>query len=161
QRAVQGDTESATNNAYLGILYAQMGYSQNAIDSLKHAVELNDRQPEVYINLGQEYIKIGKFDQARNVLKTARELAPSPVVSERLGFTCYKLKEYDKAREAFSDALRQDPDFTPALNGMGVVAMTQSLASQPPDLESAKEALGFWDRSLKINPNQPVIQQLV
>jgi len=161
QRAVQGNTESATNNANLGILYAQMGYSQNAIDSLKRAIELNDRQPEVYVNLGQEYIKNNKFDLARNTLRTAREIAPSPVVSERLGLACYKLKDYNGAREAFLDALRQDPDYTPALNGMGVTAMTQSIASTPPDLEAAREALGYWDRSLKVNPDQPVIQQLV
>jgi tetratricopeptide (TPR) repeat protein len=161
QRAVQGNSESATTNANLGILYAQLGYSQFAIDALKRSIELNSRQPEVYINLAQEYIKTGKFDQAKNVLETARDIAPSPLVSERLGLAYYKLKDFTKAREAFFDSLRQDADYIAALNGLGVVAMTQSLALKPPDIDAAREALGYWDRSLKINPDQTVIKQLV
>jgi tetratricopeptide (TPR) repeat protein len=161
QRAVQGAADSANTNANLGILYAQVGYTDAAINALKRSIELNSRQPEVYINLGQEYIKAQKFDQAKSVLETAKDIAPSPIVSERLGYACYKLKDYNKSREAFHDALRQSPDYIPALNGLGVVAMTQSIAATPQDLDSAKEALGYWDRSLKLNPDQPAIQQLV
>jgi tetratricopeptide (TPR) repeat protein len=161
QRAVQGATDSATTNANLGILYAQIGYNDNAIASLKRSIELNSRQPEVYINLGQEYLKAQHYEQARNVLETAQDIAPSPVVSERLGYACYKLKDFKKAREAFHDALRLSADYIPALNGLGVVAMTESIASTPPDLDAAREALGYWDRSLKLNPDQPAIQKLV
>jgi len=161
QRAVQGSADSANTNANLGILYAQIGYNDNAIASLKRSIELNSRQPEVYINLGQEYLKAQKYDQAKNVLETARLIAPSPIVSERLGYACYKLKDFKKARAAFNDAIRQSPDYIPALNGLGVVAMTESIASTPPDLDAAREALGYWDRSLKLNPDQPAIQNLV
>ena len=41
--------------------------------------------------------------------------------------------------------------------------MTQSIATNPPDLDSKAqvEALAYWDRSLKLEPKQPIIKQLV
>ena len=164
QRAVQGSDDtpgSATSYANLGILYAQLGKDDAAIDALKKSIELNSRQPEIYLNLGQEYIKAGKYPQAKNVLETARDLAPSAAISERLGLAYYKLRDLQKAREAFTDSIHQDPQYFPALNGLGVVAMTTSQMTSPPDLDAAREALAYWDRSLKINPQQPAIQMLV
>jgi tetratricopeptide (TPR) repeat protein len=164
QRAVQGSEDtpnSATSYANLGTLYAQLGKDGPAIDALKKSIELNSRQPEVYLNLGQEYIKIGQYPQAKNVLETARDLAPSAAISERLGLAYYKLRDLPKAREAFSDSIHQNPQYFPALNGLGVVAMTTSQMSSPPDLDAAREALAYWDRSLKLNPQQPAIQMLV
>jgi len=164
QRAVQGSegtSSAATSYANLGMLYAQLGKDDDAIEALKHAVELNSREPQIYLNLGQEYIKAGKYDQAKNVLETARDLAPSAAISERLGLAYYKLHNLQKSHEAFNDSIHQDPQYYPALNGLGVVAMTLSQTSNPPDIDSAREALAYWDRSLKINPNQPAIQQLL
>jgi tetratricopeptide (TPR) repeat protein len=160
QRALEGGAD-ATAEANLGILYYTAGYNDLAINALKKSVELNSRQPEVYANLGQLYILAGQFEQARNTLEAARDLAPSASVSERLGLAYYKLRDYVRSHAAFADSLRQDPQNVGALNGLGVVSMTESLAASPPDIEAAREALGYWDKSLKIKPDQPAIRQLV
>jgi tetratricopeptide (TPR) repeat protein len=160
QRAVEGGAD-ATAQANLGILYYTAGYNDLAIAALKKSVELNSRQPEVYANLGQLYIQAGQFEQARNTLEAARDLAPSATVSERLGLAYYKLKDYIRSRAAFADSLRQDPQNVAALNGIGVVCMTESLAATPADIDAAREALAYWDKSLKIKSDQPAIRQLV
>jgi tetratricopeptide (TPR) repeat protein len=160
QRAVEGGAD-ATAMGNLGVLYATAGYNELAVNALKKSVELNSRQPEVYSNLGQLYLQNKQYEAARNTLETARDLAPSAGVSERLGVAYYKLKDYVRARGAFADALRQEPENVAALNGIGVVCMTESLASNPPDIDAAREALGYWDRSLKINGDQPAIRDLV
>jgi tetratricopeptide (TPR) repeat protein len=164
QRAIQGggsDSETANAYANLGTISATLGNDDAAIEAFKHSLELNSRQPEVYLNLGQEYIKLTKFEQARGVLENARQIVVSPAISERLGLVYYKLHNLDKSRAAFEDALRQSPNYTQALNGLGVVAMTRSLASSPPDMDAAREALENWNQSLKIDPTQTAIQQLV
>ncbi|HVS72670.1 MAG TPA: tetratricopeptide repeat protein [Phycisphaerae bacterium] len=160
QRATEGggDAESYAN---LGVIYTSAGYTDLAMNAFKKSIEMNSRQPEVYTNLAQLYMQAGLYELARSTLEAARDLAPSPVVSERLGLAYYKLKEYGPARTAFAAALREDPNNVPALNGLGVVAMTESLAANPPDLDAAREALGYWDRSLKLKPDQPAIRQLV
>ena len=164
ERALQGggsDAETANAYANLGTISATLGNDDAAIEAFKHSLELNSRQPEVYLNLGQDYIKLSRFEQARSVLENARQIVVSPAISERLGLVYYKLHDYEKARASFEDALRQKPEYTQALNGLGVVAMTRSLGSTPPDVDAAKQALDYWDKSLKIDPNQPAIQQLV
>jgi tetratricopeptide (TPR) repeat protein len=164
QRALQGGgTDAETANAYanLGTISATLGNDDAAIEAFKHSLELNSRQAEVYLNLGQEYIKLAKFEQARGVLENARQIVVSPAISERLGLVYYKLHDLEKARASFEDALHQTPNYTQALNGLGVVAMTRSLGSTPPDVDAAREALEYWNQSLKIDPNQTAIQQLV
>ncbi len=161
QRAVQGNEDSPTTHANLGILYAQIGYDSAAIDSLKRSIELDSHQPEVYVNLGQAYINSGKYDQARNVLETARSLAPSPLVFDRLGVTYYKLENYEKANESFNEAIKLDPRYFSAFNGLGVVAMSRALENTPPDVALAKQAIGYWNQSLQIKPDQDVIHNLV
>ncbi|HEY4330666.1 MAG TPA: tetratricopeptide repeat protein [Phycisphaerae bacterium] len=161
ERSVQADPDSPTGNANLGAIYAQTEYHTAAINSFKRAIELDSHQSEVYANLAQEYIKLGNYEQARNVLETARALAPSPLVYDRLGAACYKLQDFAKSREAFNEALKMDGKYYSAFNGLGVVAMSQALTTTPSNIDLAKEAIGYWNKSLDINKDQPTIQNLV
>jgi len=161
QRAVQGDDNSATAHANLGVMYAQTQFHSAAIDQFKRSIELDGRQPEVYLNLGQEYFSAAAYEQAKNVLETARSLAPSERVAERLGATYFRLQQFPKAQDAFADALRMNSKDTAALNGMGATLMTRALLDPAANVETAKSALFFWNQSLQLDKNQPVIQNLV
>ncbi len=161
RQAVEAAPESATAHANLGTLYAMLGQADLAINEFKRSIELNARQPEVYVNLAEEFIKMGKWEQAHQVLEDAKALAPSPAVSERLGLCYYKLGNLDKAALNYEDSLRQNPSYYQAMNGLGVVHMTHSLRRSPADINQARDALLFWNKSLQVEPNQPVIRQLV
>jgi tetratricopeptide (TPR) repeat protein len=161
QRAVQSDEKSATAHANLGVLYAQAQYHSAAIESFKRAIELDSHQSEIYLDLGQEYFTIKSYDQARNVLETARSLAPSARISERLGATYYRLQNLDKAEEAYRDALRQDPNDIASLNGLGATLMSKALLASNTNVQLAKDAIDFWNRSLTLDKNQSAIQNLV
>ncbi len=161
QLAAQFNSDSATVHANLGVLYAQCGAHDDAIKEFKTSIELNSKQPEVYANLAQEYLNSRNYQQAKNVLETARALVPTPLVYDRLGAACCKLEEYDQARVAFNEALKLDPKYCTSLNGLGVVAMSKALLTTPANVELAKEALGFWNKSLEINKDQPTIAKLV
>ncbi len=161
ERAVNGANESPHTHANLGVLYAQTGQSDKAIEEFKRAVELNASQPEIYLNLAGEYLKEMKFAQARNVLETGLKLHPTPAIHERLGLCYYKLGDPEQAKEAYQAALQMDGNYHAAMNGLGVVLMTQSLKSTPADVGLAREALAYWRRSLQVAPDQPIIKELV
>jgi tetratricopeptide (TPR) repeat protein len=161
KKAVDNNDRSPTAHANLGVLYAQIEYHANAIDEFKRSLELDSHQPEVYVNLAQEYFTDKKYDQARNVLETAQNLAPSAKVWDRLGFAYHMLREEEKASSAFKEALKIDNHYYPSLNGLGVVAMSQAVSSNPVNVELAKQGLGYWNESLEIKKDQPVIQELV
>ena len=161
QRAVQVNDKSATSHANLGMLYAQLGLTTSAIESFKKSLELDSKQSEVYAELGQVYLTERKFDQARNVLETGRMLAPSAKIHDRLGYTYHMLRDDAKSGDAFKEALKVDPAYYPSLNGLGVLAMTKALSTTPNDVELAKQAIDYWNRSLALNPGQNSIKQLV
>ena len=161
QRAVQADPTSAIAHANLGVLYAQAQYHAAAIDEFKRAIELDSRQPEFYLNLGQEYYSTAAFEQAKNVLETARTLAPTPRISERLGASWYRLRNFDKAEDAYRDAIKLDAKDVPSLNGLGATLMSKALLASTDDVALAKSAIGFWNQSLALDKNQPAIQNLV
>jgi tetratricopeptide (TPR) repeat protein len=161
QRAVQIDDKSAEAQANLGVLYAQTQSHASAIEAFKRALELDGHQPEVYLNLGQEYFSTQSYEQARNVLETARSLAPSARVSERLGATYYHLRQFEKGEAAYREALKLEPRNIAALNGLGAVLMSQALLAPGTKGEAAQEAGRVWRQSLALDKNQPAIENLV
>ena len=161
QQAKKINDKSPTAHANLGVIYAQIEYHSAAIDEFKTSLELDSHQSEVYVDLAQEYFVDKKYDQACNVLETAGHLAPSAKVWDRLGFAYHMLRQEDKAASAFREALKIDEKYYPSLNGLGVVAMSRAVSSNPVDVELAKQGIAYWTQSLEIHQNQPQIQELV
>lgn len=159
-------------NADLGAIYAQVAssmpkgakrtaYRDRAIESYKISLEKNPHAGHLYLDLSAEYMHMRQWEPAREVLSTAAALAPGRRQSNRLGLCCYMLHRYADAATAYKAALKFDPTSKMALNGLGVVRMTQSLRASPPDTVLARAALSCWRSSLKIDPSQPLIQKLV
>ncbi len=158
--------------ADLGIVYDQVAnsvkgsrqqarYRNHAIDAFKIGIEGKPHSDRLYLNLAAEYMHLKQWNAARQVLGTAGHLAPSAAVFTRLGLCCYMRHHLQAAAKAYKTALRLSPKNSAALNGLGVVRMTESLQQSPPDVMLARAALKSWRMSLRINPHQPVIQRLV
>ncbi len=161
QLSVKGNPDSAAAQTNLGVLYSQIGDHSDAISALKSAVELNAHQPEVYVDLANEYISNQQLDLAKNVLDTAATLAPSAMVQDRLGYIYYRDQDYGHANDAFESAIKLDPKYFQSLNGLGVVAMAQAISTTPPDVDLAKKGIDYWKQSLVIDSDQPKIQELL
>jgi superkiller protein 3 len=166
QRALETAPDSFDAWAALGVTYSKLAASNaafraQAINCFKQCLELEPDVQQVYLNLATVYLDGKDFDQAREVLQTAERLAPSPLVYERLGYSLFRLGNFDEASQAYNDALKMEPDYTPALNGLGVVDMTQAINGAPNSEALSKEALKLWQKSLELNDNQPLIQKLV
>ncbi|MEI8196768.1 MAG: tetratricopeptide repeat protein, partial [Phycisphaerae bacterium] len=161
QRAVNGDDQSPLTHANLGVLYSQIGYSELAIDELQKAIELNSKEPQVFLALIGEYIKLKQYVPARNVADAGCKISPTAALHERLGTCLYFLGTYEEARTAFENALKLDETYYMALNGLGATAMRQALQATPANVNLARQAVAYWQRSLKVNPNQPNIKGLL
>jgi protein O-GlcNAc transferase len=166
RRAIENAQNSFDAWTNLGVIYSLLAaknadYRAQAIKCFKESLELQPRQPAVYLNLAQVYLDGDDFEQAQAVLQTAQRLAPSPLVSERLGYCLYRLGQFDEVTDAYHDSLKMDPDYVAALNGLGVVDMSQVLNGAAHSDELRQGALAQWKKSLNINPDQPLIQKLV
>ena len=165
-RAVQNGSNSFATWANIGTIYSQAAkhdpaYRRQAIHFFKQSLEIKPHQPQVYLNLAQIYMDEHRFDQASRVFRTGAKLAGSSLISERLGYCYYRLGKLRQALTAYQQSLKYQSDYVPAINGMGVVYMTMALQHHRHWRAARTQAIGYWNRSLKIDPQQPLIEHLV
>ncbi|HPF41727.1 MAG TPA: tetratricopeptide repeat protein [Phycisphaerae bacterium] len=74
-----------------------------------------DAQPDLtiaYHRLAELYLKLGRYNEARQTLRTAIEAgADEASLRNNLGFTLLRLEQYDEAEQMFEAALAISPDF--------------------------------------------------
>ena len=161
ERAVTLNPSSGAAHANLGAIYAALGQNEDAVVQYQAAAELMDLTPELLLNLANALGKLERYPEMVNTLNAVIEMAPSAAAYERLGFARFKLREYDAADADFRKAIELDPRHYPALNGLGVCVLNQYLAGGRADDGLRKQAVDLFRQSLRINPRQPKIVELL
>ena len=165
KRAIAEGSNSFSTWVNIGAIYAQAsasdpGYRLHAINYYKQSLELQPHQSAIYLNLAGVYISEKRFSTALHVLATGAKLAASPAIDERTGYCEYRLGNLQAATAAYNSALKKYPNYTPAINGLGVVDMAGYLKdNSQTDLKT--RALNLWLKSLSIDPQQPPIEKLL
>ena len=107
----------------IGIIYARMGYPEQAVEAFNKAIRYNDEfgyksdMAIIYYNLGLVLKKLGKSEQAMKQLHKAveelrRELAENPAYPQSwrcLGDTLAAMGDFKAAAEAFKEAVALNP----------------------------------------------------
>jgi tetratricopeptide (TPR) repeat protein len=106
---------------YLGWTYSHMGDYKRAIDEAQKAITLDPHFGNPYNDIGVYLIELGKEDEAIPYLETAmraRRYCCYQFPHFNLGRIYLKKKMYEQARQEFKAALKIDPDFLPASEGL-------------------------------------------
>ena len=134
--------------AHLGLGTELLIAEQNAGAAephLQRATELLPAQVIAWTNLGSCLVMLGKEREALAVLEKAQQLAPNdPGVGVNVGQAWLGCGESHKAENCFQAVLRFHPEYPDGLIGLGDV---QRLADR------AEEAMPFYERALRIDPN--------
>jgi len=98
-----------------GVGYIHQGRPDQAINSFKHAYELNKGYPQVLQGLGLAYYQLGVPDTALIWFKRTEEITPDdPELSNNLASVYLSLKRYDES-VVYSTKAINNPDYrTPA-----------------------------------------------
>ena len=124
-----------------------------SLDRYEEAIAAYDQSIEIYpdyiwswYNRGEAYARTEQYDRAIADFKKVIELDPnrSFVSWNHLGKVYYQQQEYQKATEAYYEALAVNPEYLPALIGLGNVQKATQLYDQ---------AAASYDRALAINPD--------
>lgn len=95
----------------------EIGDPQYAIEKLKRAAELNPKNPEIYVNLGINYLKSGNehggdaYEAFNNALRIDPKYARA---NYRLGKIFLSQGNKEKFEEYFNKSIQADPKFAPA-----------------------------------------------
>jgi tetratricopeptide (TPR) repeat protein len=161
ERAVTLDPKDGPARLNLGTVYSALGRDREAVLEYQQAAELMALTPSLLINLAEALGRLGRYEEMVNTLGELIKTEPTPLAHERLGFAHFRMKKYPEARAQFEAALRIDPDYFPALNGLGVCELNTWLWSDRKDEAARERALGALRRSLQINRKQPRIEELL
>ncbi len=161
ERAANADPAHGPSRVNLGAVYAALNRHAEAVSQYEAAADLMALTPELLLNLADSLSRINRFEEMLNTLDRLVALQPSALAYERRGSALFRLRRYDDALASFRNAEHSDPNHFPALNGIGVVLLNQYLTGQQKDRDFRDQGLNALRRSLKINPNQPRILELV
>lgn len=161
ERAVAINPKDGAARTNLGAAYGALDRHDDAIVEYVQAAELIELTGPLLLNLANSYGRVGRYDEMVNTLGQLIAVEPTAVASERLGAGLFNLRRYDESLAAFRKAVEIDPNHYPAWNGVGVCLMNQWEFSSKTDEPARQEALDAWRRSLRIEPKQPRIMELI
>lgn len=104
-RATSLDPKLAQAHSLLAVAYDRKGLHERAEDSYKHAVEVNESDPQTLNNLGYSLYINGNYRAAVDKLKRAARLAPTDTrILNNLALAQVRLGKYDDAYRNFARA---------------------------------------------------------
>jgi tetratricopeptide (TPR) repeat protein len=117
----------------IAVLYRKLGKNGRAIDSLKHALELNPGSAACARELGSVLFAEGRFEAARAAYQKALKIAPSDTLAAIGAGECHlRLGRTGDARDTFERVLAIDPGNAAAKRWLAVAA-----AGHKPERETA------------------------
>ncbi|MGF1539260.1 MAG: tetratricopeptide repeat protein [Pleurocapsa sp.] len=119
---------------------------ESAIAAYDQALELDENYLWAWNNRGEAYSELGKYDAATADFQRAIELdeTRSYVPWHNLGKLNYRQRKYQRAVEAYEQALAVKKDYLPSVIGLG---------NAQKNLGRNREALESYDRALEIDHN--------
>jgi len=152
KRAVRLNPEHGPAHANLGAVYSALDRHREAVREYEAASELMTLTPDILLNWAES---LGKM------LESVIDESPSAAALERLGFARFKLRQYEAAQDAFRESLELNDRYYPAMNGLGVGQLNEYLLSDKQDRAMHRRAMDNFQKSLRINRDQPRILELV
>jgi tetratricopeptide (TPR) repeat protein len=165
----------------LGVLAAQVGKADIAMDLIRRAIAINPRQPMYHCNLGQAYLSVGRADDAVAAFAQAITLKPDffqAIVNQ--GNAYLARRDFDQAISNYRRAIELDPNVAETYNNLGnafrhkqqidhaMAAYREAIARNPrlPDahynlaiaLKDSKrfdEAIVEFQQAISLRPNYP------
>lgn len=161
KRAVRLNPEHGPAHANLGAVYSALDRHREAVREYEAASELMTLTPDILLNWAESLGKIGRYEEMAVMLESVIDESPSAAAMERLGFARFKLRQYEAAQAAFRESLEFNDRYYPAMNGLGVGQLNEYLLSDKQDRAMHRRAMDNFQRSLRINRDQPRILELV
>lgn len=161
QRSTRLNPGSGEARYQLGAIHAAMDDHAAAVREFQQATESMPLTPDLLLNLAESLGRLERFSEMANTLQEAIRTTPSAAAWERLGFAHWRLSQFDDAHNDFIQALAIDPDYYPALNGVGVSWLRRWRETDERDTMARDQGIAHLRRSIQVNRDQPRVIELL
>jgi Flp pilus assembly protein TadD len=112
---IKRSPNNAKAHFYLGLAFARLSRSNEAIEAYKGAIRIEPDDSDFYYNLGVSYIRLGNHNEAIKAFKQSVRIKPDDAKAFlNLGFSYGELNRYKEAIKVYKDAIRIKADFAEA-----------------------------------------------
>jgi|HubBroStandDraft_1064217.scaffolds.fasta_scaffold00033_60 tetratricopeptide (TPR) repeat protein len=144
RRVLALDPGHADSLNLLGVVAAQCGHAEAAIEMIGRAIRLNDSVAGYHINLGLAWQYCGRREQAAECYRRALDLAPGDAdAHNNLGILLQDEGRFDPAAEQFELSLAARPDHAEALVNLALARRNQG---------RLEDAVACGERALALRP---------
>jgi len=132
-----------------GAAAEQAGQIEKAAELLRKSITLNPDTPEAYNYLGYMWVDKGlNVEDAGQMIKKAVEMSPdNGAYLDSLGWFYFKSGKFEDAKKQLVAALEKLPEEDPVV--------FDHIADVCEQLGQHAEAIGYWERALKLKPDEP------
>ena len=132
-----------------GAAAEQAGRIEKAAELLQKSITMNPDAPEAYNYLGYMWVDRGQnVEEAGQLIRKALEMKPdNGAYLDSMGWYYFKAGKFEEAKKELLSAIRQTPEEDPVL--------FEHLAEVCEQLGNHTEAIGYWERALKLGPEEP------
>jgi tetratricopeptide (TPR) repeat protein len=129
----------------LGIIAAQTGGTQRAVELFRKAIALNERVASIHRNLGHALLELGAPNDALLCYERAIALGPDDAESHNgCGLALHELQRFEESIKRYDRAIALNPKFADAYYHRG-------LALQ--NLKRFHDSLECYERAIAFKPN--------
>lgn len=146
KNALQKAPDNADARFLLGSLYIRIGDVKSAEKELRRALSLNMEPAKVLPELGTVLLAQGQFQQVLDETNAIAGENKSAVISTLRGNAYLSLGKKQASKEAFEQALKNQPDYSGALMGLSRHALVEN---------NIDAAFKFSERAVSQNPQDP------
>jgi tetratricopeptide (TPR) repeat protein len=157
EKCLLADSTNSRRWLNASVVFLNSGDKDREIHAYEKAIQLGTGVAWAYGNLGSEYIKMGRVDEAALLLRKALELDPQlPMAAYNLGSLLGSSKhEYREALAYLLRAVETDSTFPLAWLNVGTCLY---------EMGKYDEMIPYYERFLQLSPDDPAapaIRQLV
>lgn len=134
------DLDAPTWNSY-GISAYHRGYANRSVEYFNRSINESPDFVDPWNNMGVAHIALHNYSDAISCFDRALEISKSEgtIFWNNKGVALYHMGQIEEALDCFNRSLKNDPDYSPALNNLGVV-----LAGQGQD----EKAIEFYTKAI-------------
>ncbi len=153
--AIEEEPTTARNHYLIGMVYADLGDYQLAIDAFQRALKIDPQLGVSSVQIAQIFQQKGIYDQAIEHYKQALATAPSAEVFGALGTLWLLQGEFDQAVNSLQRALTFDPH-SPTLN-QNLLAAYHRWGIHYLERDQFSDAFNCFERGLKRFPFSEIL----
>jgi tetratricopeptide (TPR) repeat protein len=123
---------------------AQVEHWRDSAALWQHALRVAPDNQRAHLNLGADYLRLGRPERATDDLRKAVDLAPDSAQAHyHLGLAYLLQQRFPLAGTEFQEALRLQPDLADAAHNLGLALLRQGKVS---------EAVAAFEKALALEP---------